>query len=333
MASAALAAPAAAQTPLAGTWQGRLDVAPDQNIAIQFIITAAPGGGYSATVTSPDSGAIKNVRAGRVAFTDNRLAIDVPELSGSYAGTLREGLFEGEWKQEGKAFPLTLRSLQPPTSAGPRIDVLKGQWSGLFKAMGIEAMIVLDFSPSPDGAMRAVLNIPSQGVKDWETRSVTLDNGHFSVEIPAAAARISGMLEGDQIVGHWNQMGNSVPLTMKKGRYVAPAHYLDLSAAAREQLAGRWSGTLGPLTVVVRFESDSKGRTRGFFDSPNQNLPNIPITEAGLSGAKLTFGIAGFGGKYSGDLAGDKVTGEWIQAGMTNAVPLVLTRDPPATPR
>ena len=53
---AALAGPAAAQTNLAGTWQGRLEVAPGKTITIHFVIAAAPGGGYSAVVTSPDDG-------------------------------------------------------------------------------------------------------------------------------------------------------------------------------------------------------------------------------------------------------------------------------------
>lgn len=331
--SAALNGPAAAQTDLAGTWQGRLEVAPGQTIAIHFVISAAPGGGYSAVVTSPDSGAIKNVRAGSVAFSDNRLKIDVPELSGGYAGTLRQGVFEGEWSQEGTKIPLALRPFQAPALTRADIGALRGEWSGVVSANGIEVTIVLRLTTGPDGALRAVLDVPAQGVKDWEARNVTLDDGHFSVEIPAAATKVTGELKGNQIVGHWNQLGNSVPLTMKKGPYVAPAHYLNLPATAREQLKGRWAGTLGPLSVMVRFEVDDKGRTRGFFDSPNQNLPNIPITEASLDGTKLTFGITGFGAKYTGELAGARLTGEWIQTGMPKAVPLEFTRDPPATPR
>lgn len=330
VAGAALNGPAAAQTDLAGTWQGRLEVAPGQTIAIHFVISAAPAGGYSAVVTSPDSGAIKNVRAGRVAFTDNRLTIDVPELSGGYAGSLRQGVFEGEWTQEGAKIPLSLRPFQAPALTRADIDALRGDWSGLVSAMGIEVTVVLRLTTAPDGSLRAVLDVPAQGVKDWEAKNVTLDNGHFSVEIPAAATKITGALKGSQIVGHWNQLGNSVPLTMKKGPYVAPVVYLDLPASAREQLKGRWSGTLGPMTVILRFETDKQGRTRGFFDSPNQNLPDIPITSATSDGTTLTFGIAGFGAKYTGKLAGDKLTGEWIQTGMPNAVPLEFKRDPPA---
>jgi hypothetical protein len=327
MSWAALAGSAAAQTNLAGKWQGRLEVAPGNSIAIQFVFTATPGGGYSAVVTSPDSGAIKNVPATSVKFADSKLTLDVPALSGGYAATLRNGVLEGEWSQEGAKLPLSLRPFETPTLTQADIDTLRGEWSGPLKAMGLEVTIVLRFTAGAGGTLRGVLDVPEQGVKDWVASDIKLDDGHFRFEQPTAQAVIEGALKGDQIVGQWKQLGNSTPLTLKKGRYAAAANYLDLTAAAREQLAGKWGGTLGPLKVIVRFETDAQGRTRGFFDSPNQNLPNIPITEAKLAGTKLTFGIAGFGAKYTGDLAGDKLTGEWLQLGMPQAAPLVLTRE------
>lgn len=324
---AALVSPAAAQTNLAGTWQGRLEAAPGTTITIHFVIAAKTGGGYTAIVTSPDSGAIKNVPATSVTFTDSKLTIDVPALSGGYAGTLRNGVLEGEWSQAGAKLPLSLKPYEKAALTKAEIDVLRGEWSGLFKGQGLEVTIVLRFSAGADGALRTVMDVPEQGVKDWEVKDVTLDDGHFSVHVPAASVEIKGQLKGDQIVGQWNQLGTSTPLTLKKGRYVAAPIYVDLPAEAFEKLKGRWSGILGPLNVNVRFETDAQGRKLAFFDSPQQKLPNIPVTEARLAGTKLTFGVAGFGAKYTGELAGDKLTGEWIQLGMPAPAPLVLTRD------
>jgi hypothetical protein len=324
--AAALVNPAFAQTNLPGTWHGRLEVAPGKTIVIHFVIAAEPGGKYSAVLTSPEDGAIKDVRAGSVKYADNRLTVDVPALSGGYAGTLRNGAFEGEWTQEGTKLPLTLRPFEAQALKKADLDTLRGEWFGKYRNMGLDVMIILRFSAGADGAARAVLDIPEQGVKDWETKNLELDDGHFSVEIPAAMTRITGTLKGGEIVGQWVQFGNSTPLTLKKGRYVAAPTYLDLPAAAREQLKGKWSGTLGPLTVVMRFETDAQGRTLGFFDSPQQNLPNVPISEAKLDGTKFTIGIAGFGAKFSGELADGKLTGEWIQPGMPKPAPLVLTR-------
>lgn len=324
---AALASAAPAPTNLAGTWQGRLEVTPGTTIAIQFVIANEAGGEYSAVLNSPDSGAIKNVRAGKVKFADNQLTVDVPQLSGSYAGTLRDGILDGQWAQEGKKLSLSLRPQEKPALARPPIDVLRGEWFGKLTVYAVEATIVLRFSAGKDGAVNAVLDVPEQGVKEWSAEKVALDAGHFSVTVPAAQAQITGEQQGNEIVGQWTQLGNSVPLTLRKGRYVAASTYLDLPAATREQLAGRWTGMLGPLPMTLRFETDSQGRTLGFFDRPQVKIVGAPITEATLVDTQVTIVIAGFGGKYTGELAGDSLKGEWMQLGLPQALPLTLTRE------
>ena len=318
---AVLAGPAVAETNLVGTWQGRLEAAPGTTLTIQFVIASKPGGGYTAAVTSLDSDALKNVSAESVTFADSRLTIDVPKLSGGYAGTLRNGVFEGEWSQEGAKLPLSLKPLETQALKRTDIDVLRGEWFGKFTPGSAELTMVLSFSTGTDGALRAVFSVPEQGVKDWETHDVTLDDGHFSVELTKPRARVTGMLKSDQIVGQFHQQGNSFPLTLKKGRYIVP---LDLPAAASAQLKGRWSGTLNSLPVIVSFETDASGRTQGFFDSTRQGR-KFPITKAALAGTTLTFAVA-YGATYKAELAGDKLTGEWTQAGFSKPLPLVLTR-------
>ncbi len=330
MVGASLAGPAAAQTNLAGKWQGKLEVAPGQTMTIHFVIAAKPGGGYTAVVTSPDDGAIKNVSAKSVQYADSRLTIDVPALSGGYAGTLRDGVLEGEWSQEGAKLPLSLRLYEKLTLTRADIDVLRGEWVGTLSGPGGTVTIVLRFKTRADGALQAGFDVPEQGVKDWEAKDVALDDGDFSVELPRARTKVTGKLKGDQIVGQWTQLGNSTPLTLKKGPYVVVASYLDLPAEAREQLKGRWSGTLNNLPVIVSFETDVQGRTQGFFHSTQQGM-KISITEAKLAGRTLTLRVS-YGATYKAELAGDTLKGEWTQAGFANPLPLVLTREKYAAP-
>ena len=50
-----------------GTWQGQLIVSPGNELTIQFIIESGDDG-YSVTLNSPESGAIKNVAGGYSPF-------------------------------------------------------------------------------------------------------------------------------------------------------------------------------------------------------------------------------------------------------------------------
>ena len=207
-------------------------------------------------------------------------------------------------------------------------DVLRGEWFGkVHRPERAEMTIVLRFSTGTDGALQGIMEVPENFVKDMEVRDIVLDGLQFSVAIPKPHVKITGKLEGDQIVGQWSQNGGtSLPLTLKKGRYVAVPIYLGLPPAARDRLEGRWSGRLKDIAVIVRFETDAQGRTRGFFDIPQKNFLNMPMKEAELAGTKLTFGLS-IGAKYTAELAGGKLTGEWTQPGSRNPVPLVLTRD------
>ena len=249
---AALAGPAAAQN-LAGTWQGNLEAAPGKTLAIHFIIKASAGGGYSAVVTSPDDGAIKNVPATSVTFADGKLTLDVPALSGRYAGTLRNGVLEGEWSQEGAKLPLSLRPYETPMLTKADINVLRGEWVGKLTAGGGTVTIVLRFTTGAEGALRAAFDVPEQGVNDWEATNVALDDGHFSVELPKPQARVKGMLKGDQIVGEWRQLGNTFPLTFKK--QTGP-NAQDLTAeAAAPYLGLYWAEPLQRPMIVVLYKN------------------------------------------------------------------------------
>jgi hypothetical protein len=274
---ATLAGPAAAQTNIAGTWQGKLEAAPGKTIAIRFVIKLAPGGGYSAVLTSPDDGAIKNVTARTVEFADNRLTLDVPALSGAYAGTLRNGVIEGEWSQEGAKLPLSLRPYETPTLTRVDIDALVGEWSGKLDAGGTELTIVLRFTPGGAGALNVALDVPEQSVKDWPGQNIALDDGQFSVEIPMPQAKVTGVLKGNTIDGHWSQLGNSLPLVLTR-QTSAAANALKVTAqAAAPYLGLYWADPVDrPMIIVLdndRLALEMPWRTvRELKRTPEENV-------------------------------------------------------------
>jgi hypothetical protein len=326
--SAAFVFTAHAQTDVAGVWQGDLEPAPGSKLKIRFAITAKPGGGYGAVLTSPDAGAIKDVAAGSVTFVDGKLTVDVPNLAGGYTGTLRNGVIQGEWSQEGQKLPLSLRPYAKPTLSKADIDQLTGEWVGTMNGGGAELTMVFRLGAAADGTFGGILDIPGRRM-GLAVTDVVLDNGEFAAKT-AVPGEFKGRLSGNEIAGQWTQPnmgGASLPLTVKKGKYVAPTYELDLPPAAREQLAGSWHGTLGPLELIVRFATDTQGKTHGFLDVPAQGVKDMPIGQASLTGSKLTFRIAVIGADYAGDLAGGKITGEWKQPGMPTPAPLALERE------
>src|ERR1700734_82003 len=101
-----------AQQDLSGPWQGKLVVDAKTNVTIQFTFTKHPDGSYGVLVNSPDNPAIKNVPASSVSYSAGQLKLNVAALSGSYAGTLKDGKFDGQWTQQGGTLPLVLSPYQ-----------------------------------------------------------------------------------------------------------------------------------------------------------------------------------------------------------------------------
>ena len=107
LASVFLTSNVSASDDITGTWQGKLVPAPGSELDIQFVITKGDDGSYSVVLNSPDQGAIKDIKASSVVFDSGKLTLDVTDLSGAYEGVLKDGKFEGNWKQEGELIPVS----------------------------------------------------------------------------------------------------------------------------------------------------------------------------------------------------------------------------------
>lgn len=98
---------ATAQTP-AGTWDGTLSFA-GSRLPLTFRIMQAEGGGYRATLESPDQG-LRGLAADSVVFHNPDLVIDFGTLRARYQGTLMPGgMLMGFFHQNGLDLPLLLK--------------------------------------------------------------------------------------------------------------------------------------------------------------------------------------------------------------------------------
>src|SRR6185295_14206739 len=92
-----VASRAFAQADLEGDWRGKLAVDANTVVPVQFTFTKQTAGAYSAVLNSLENQFIKNVVASSVSWQGGALKVEVPALSGSYAGTLKGDHFEGQW--------------------------------------------------------------------------------------------------------------------------------------------------------------------------------------------------------------------------------------------
>ena len=315
---------ALAQTDLTGTWQGTMEITPEQKLTIQFVITKKDDGSYAAVLNSPDTGAIKDIAAESVTYKDGKLDIEVQSLSGSYSGKIADNVITGEWKQPGSALKLVLTPYVKPKEVPT--DPLLGEWVGPID-VGMKLTIVLKYNKDKDGKFSGTIDIPEQGANGLPLGEVTLAGDEANFDVPAARIKFRCKLDGDTLKGHLIQGTQEIPIEFKKGKYVPPPKMLDVSAEAMKKLKGEWTGKMTlveglPLPVRVRFEETKEGKSRAFLDIPSQNQKDMPLSDVELKGDKLSLKVGM--PRYEGTLKDDVISGQYIIANMKFA--LNLTR-------
>lgn len=318
-----------AQEDISGTWQGVLELGGDSKLTVQFIMEKKADGSWSAVINSPDMGGIKNVKANSAAFDGSNLKIDVAELSGAYAGVLKDGAFEGTWSQAGSSLPLQLKPYTKPVMSQKEIDTLLGEWIAKLKVPAGDLTLVFRFAQNDAGELQGFIRNPdSGGGNETPVADILLSNGDFSMKVPAAQVLITGKMTDKDFTGKFTQGGQQLDLTMTKGKYEPPKSVLSLSKEVMDQLMGEWHGELstpvGDLTVVYRFETNKDGEYSGYRESPDQGSNSTPVTEASMADGKLTLKTPGPQGGYTGKLEGNKISGEVVTP--MGVVPLVLEK-------
>jgi hypothetical protein len=321
---------------IAGVWQGKLTVAPNQVLTIQFTFTKKPDGSYAAVLNSPD-GAIKDVAANAVSLNAGALKVDVTTLSGSYAGTVTNGGIDGKWNQPGGVLPLNLSPYQKPQLSAAAVKTLQGTWHGPLATPIGTLTFVMRFKPDAKGELQASLAVQEQGGIEVPASDIEFANDKLSLKIPRVNGTFTATYTKDTLTGAWKQPGpasrpEGQPVTLTKGEVAATVYPLKISVEAFAALGGKWRGKLampqapnGGLALVVRFETNANGQYVGFVDSPDQGAKGLLISEATFAAGKLTFKTLLPPAEYSGTLSGKSLTGEWKQG--ANTLPLSLAKE------
>ena len=95
-----------------------------------------------------------------------------------------------------------------------------------------------------------------------------------------------------------------------------------------DAVKGDWLGTLklgeSSMRIVFHISMDEEGQLTSTLDSPDQGANGIAASKTSFEDGTLNIEVALIGGKYSGELAEDKLKGTWSQGG--GFLPLELER-------
>lgn len=319
------ATPAGAQEDISGTWRGELEAAPGTRLTIDFVLSRAADGAYTAVLTSPDQGGIKDVPGDSVTFDGGRLVVSVAALGGEYDGTLDDGAFAGEWRQEGARIPLELHRYERTALTEAVRERLLGSWIGKITALnGIELTIVFRFVEDDSGALGGFLDSPDQGATDIPITNLELAGDTLSFDIPEVYGRYTATLDGRRMSGTWSQLGNDLPLEVEHGEYVPDENPITLSDDDMTRLRGLWKAPVGPVEITLRFETTDDGRHWAYLDVPAQRIGGLPLTTASLADDTLTLSIAPIGATMTATVRASELVGTWQQG--PQSVPVTFTR-------
>jgi hypothetical protein len=319
-----------AQESIEGNWAGKLEAAPGTVISVHFAITKDAAGGWAAVLNSPDTGAIKDVKASAVSFDGTKLDIKVDALSGSYSGMLANGTFTGEWTQPGSTLAMNLAPYEASVLSDEAVASLLGQWHGKLQGPGIVLNMVFYFERNEAGEFVGSLQQIDTSPNKTPMTDISFENNELFFRVPAARAEYSATFADGGFNGHLKQGAQNMELNVVKGEYVAEAIALALSPADFAKLAGEWSGTLTPpggageLTLIMTFKRDETGAIAGTFQSPQQGNALLKITTASLTGNTLAVALTVPPASFTGELDGTDITGTWSQG--PASIPLVLTK-------
>jgi hypothetical protein len=346
-----LAAPAAAPPDLGGVWEGKLAVDANTTMAVRFTFTKGSNGAYTAVLNSPDNPALKDTAVSGVNWDGTNLKLQVPSLSGSYAGTLKDGRLSGRWTQPGGDLPLELAPYRKPVVTAAAARSIAGPWTAVLTVGPITQNLAFQFSQAAGGTLEGTFGIPEQGLSGVPATNVVLQDGElsFKVQVGPQLLDYKGRLAGDKVTGILKATGlppDGVAVELKRGEFKVVAPALRLDPAAFAAIKGRWQGSMEvPLpaqaaapakavkvNVAVRFEANTKGEPVGYLTvtEPGQanaaSAPSMVVSEAQFADGKLSLKVPAANIDYSGTVAGNTLVGTWVQATLGRNIPLTLTR-------
>jgi len=204
---------------IVGDSQGTLK-AGSAELRLVLHIVKNDDGTFKATLDSVDQGA-NGIPVTSISLKDSKLDFTVDAVHGSYDGKITADATEisGTWTQ-GQPLPLNFKRSAAPvkTEHKPaKPSDIDGAWLGTLLTGVAKLRVVFHITNTEDGLL-ATLDSPDQGAKGIPVTTVAREGASLKLEVKSINGHFEGKISSDlsTIEGTWTQMGNSIPLALKR---------------------------------------------------------------------------------------------------------------------
>jgi hypothetical protein len=207
--------PAAAQSSIAGEWQGATKVH-GTRLRLALHIIASPSGTLTATIDSLDQNS-RGIPVSAITFDNATLKLSVPQVQAAYEGKLsRDGTeLSGTWI-EGKRSALKFNRVPYPTRTTPRVPV-GGDWQGRLSAGEGQVHLVLHLNTTNYTRLEGTLDDLDQSANGIPLSQITFKDHVLQFTVDSIRSSYVGTLsdDGNEIDGVWTR-GQSFRLIFQR---------------------------------------------------------------------------------------------------------------------
>jgi uncharacterized protein len=204
---------------VAGDWQGTLNAGAAE-LHLVLHIAKNDDGTFKATLDSVDQGA-NGIPVTSLSVKDSKLNFTVDAVHGSYEGKVTADATEitGTWTQS-QPLPLTFKRSATPIKTQHRPakpSDIDGAWLGTLDTGVAKLRVVFHIMNTEDGLL-GTLDSPDQGANGIPVTTVSREGASLKMQVKSVGGLFDGKISGDlsTIEGTWTQMGNSMPLALKR---------------------------------------------------------------------------------------------------------------------
>ena len=207
-----------------GRWEGAIET-PGQALGVIVDLAPTPAGAWAGKISIPVQG-LSEFLLSNVKVKGNRASFSMEGVPGApqFNGTFSQGgaRFPFKLERTGEVDPATVAAPKPPPSPieGVPGEGLAGIWFGRLEVGQISLRLLFRIDHDQEGGFSGTLDSLDQGAMGLRLSRIRFEDNSVRLRLNRPPASFEGTLspDGSEIVGHWNQSGQSTPLTIKRQR-------------------------------------------------------------------------------------------------------------------